>query len=112
MNLMIIDLVSRSPLARMLAVILAEYLVRKGFIAAEDISQTVEDTINIIGFLAMVATLLIWQWKTHHPAKQHIEPVMPESENPNITTEQIVTVGLKNRLLNKVLGLFIVRPQQ
>lgn len=71
-----IALLARSPLARMLAVLIGEYLVRKGFIAEGDLSASVEDIVNIIGFIAMVATLLIWQWRAHHPAKAQVDAAL------------------------------------
>ncbi len=110
---------SKSPLARMLAVLLIEYLIRKGFIAQEDLSQAVDDAVNIIGFVAMTLTLLIWQWRTHHPAKAHLDVEMPTTVQDQVQIDQTTTAAKLslNQLLKKLAGIFTtpktpVPPQQ
>lgn len=103
---------SRSPFARMLAVLVVEYLIRKGFIASEDASQAVEDAVNIIGFVAMTVTLLIWQWRTHHPAKAHLDVQMPVTpqEVQQIEKVKVNYVEKIKAFLNRLL--FTPKPEE
>lgn len=75
-----IEFVTKSPFARMLAAIVVEYLIKLGFLSQGDYSQAVLDAIEIINFLAICATLLIWQWRAHHPAKTQLDVSIPITE--------------------------------
>lgn len=103
-------IILRSPLTRMLATLIIEYLIRKGFLAQGDLSQSVDDAINIIGFIAMTLTLLIWQWRAHHPAKAQLDVELPMED---ATPQQIADTkrGISN-FLEKILSKFIERPPQ
>jgi hypothetical protein len=78
---MFIGMFTKSPLTRAIAVFFIEYAVVKGWIKAEDHTQAVEDAMSIIGYIAMAITLLIWQWRSHHPAKTEIDMTLPMSES-------------------------------
>ena len=71
--------VARSPLARVAAVAVADFLAARGFIQISDVSQVVEDVINIISFGAFAVYLAIWQWRSHHPAKIQIDAEVPQA---------------------------------
>jgi len=94
-----------SPFARMLAVFAVESLIAKGILKPDDASKAVEDIINVIGFVAMVLTLLIWQWRAHHPAKAHLDVSMPisgETQVQQAQTRRSIGVTFRN-LVEKLL---------
>ncbi len=111
---MIMNLFTSSPFSRMLAVLLIEYLARKGFIAEGQVSQAVEDAVNIISFVAMVITLVIWQWRAHHPAKARLDVVMPLTEQPQTTEEARVRSVKLTKIFQMIKELIFVpkTPQQ
>ena len=92
----------RSPLVRMVLIVLAEKLAALGWIAYGDVSQFVEDAINIISFLGVVVYLAIYQWRTHHPAKAQLEEVLPP-----VTPEEVAQVESSKRSLNTMLKALI-----
>lgn len=105
-----LGLIARSPLVRLVAVAIADFLAAKGIIAAGDVSQVVEDMINIISFLGFIIYLAVWQWRSHHPAKAQIEvevPTTPEDIKSHITAKERV-----NEAMKKVLDKFFETPQQ
>lgn len=71
---------ARSPLARMLAILFVEYAITNGWIPASEKTEAVEDAVTVIGYAAMFLTLLIWQWRVHHPAKVQLDAEMPMTE--------------------------------
>lgn len=102
-----------SPLARMIAVFIVETLIARGYIAPSDASQAVDDAVSILGFGAMVVTLLIWQWKAHHTGNNaHIEADISSTTNDEKEIE-----SLRKHVANWIISKFVVTksptpPQQ
>lgn len=70
----------RSALVRAVGLAIANFLAAKGFIEFSHVSQVAEDIIYVLSFVAGAAYLGIWQWRHTHPAKAHLDVVLPVAE--------------------------------
>lgn len=107
------SLFARSPFARLLAVIVVDFFVARGWIDASQVSQAVEDAINVISFSAIVVYLAIWQWRHHHPAKAHIDaeiPISPEQTQQEAHLRRGV-IDVARSFLNKLSNSIVEKPQ-